>query len=103
MQAEKVKAKFKHAALKGLSDFIQDVVKGECYNDDDKLLFAVLEVVKYDFDTRLRTKRKDYNFQLPAYQAIALGILFQVFVKDQTTYVGITLLQFSNNILKPIN
>lgn len=83
-----------------LVQVIDLLVSSNYDSDADKLLMATLGEFRHRLWVRLGTYRKVYGLRLKPTEAIALRLMFVLFVTDYTTQLGAWLHDISNRTHK---
>jgi hypothetical protein len=80
--------KLKRNVAEAIMQALQLLLQTAPNDDDDKLLFCVLEEIRHRLHVRLDVVQVSYQFTFPPAQAFALRILSTDFITDYNSQLG---------------
>lgn len=95
-----VQIKFKHDFGEGLIQLIDEYLKMNYVEDDDKLVMASLAEIRHRLYIAIEKIQKEYTMTLTPAQSISIRIFYIDFINDPRSYTGNKLFQISNEVAK---
>lgn len=98
------KIKLRRDALQAIVKVVHDLLQVSYYEEEDKLLMAVLADLVVKLEVRLIKPKAEYSLSIAPHFAIALRLLFLNFLQHMTdVYLANTLHQISNQVHQQYN
>lgn len=90
--------KLPHDFAEGLIKLIDEYLKMNYVEDEDKLIMAGLLEIRHRLYMRVERLQKEYTLTLTPVQAISLRLFYTDFINEPSSYMGSKLLLISQEV-----